>query len=35
MAKAGMNSLCRTLAAEEKGNGVGVWAVRPGLVDVR
>ena len=35
MVKAGMNSLCRTLAAEEKDNGVGVWAVRPGMIDVR
>jgi NAD(P)-dependent dehydrogenase (short-subunit alcohol dehydrogenase family) len=34
MAKAGMNSLCRTLAAEEAENGVLTWAVRPGLVDV-
>ena len=32
MAKAGMNSLARTLANEEK--GLSVWAVRPGLVDV-
>ncbi|KAK4685347.1 hypothetical protein P7C73_g4810, partial [Tremellales sp. Uapishka_1] len=34
MAKAGMNSLCRTLAAEEKENGVSVFAVRPGVVDL-
>lgn len=34
MAKAGMNSLCRTLAAEEAEKGVITWAVRPGLVDV-
>ena len=34
MVKAGFNSLCRTLSAEEKGNGVSVWAVRPGMIDV-
>jgi NAD(P)-dependent dehydrogenase (short-subunit alcohol dehydrogenase family) len=34
MAKAGMNSLCRTLAAEEAEEGVITWSVRPGLVDV-
>ncbi|EIW68250.1 hypothetical protein TREMEDRAFT_57259 [Tremella mesenterica DSM 1558] len=33
MVKAGMNSLCRTLGSEEKVNGVGVWSVRPGMVD--
>ncbi|RSH88867.1 hypothetical protein EHS25_003095 [Saitozyma podzolica] len=33
MAKAGMNSLCRTLAAEEAEEGVITWSVRPGLVD--
>ncbi|KAL7422460.1 hypothetical protein Q5752_003108 [Cryptotrichosporon argae] len=32
LAKAGMNSLARTLANEERGV-VDVWAVRPGLVD--
>jgi NAD(P)-dependent dehydrogenase (short-subunit alcohol dehydrogenase family) len=31
MAKAGMNSIARTLANEEK--GLSVWAIRPGLVD--
>lgn len=31
MVKAGMNSIARTLANEEK--GLSVWAVRPGLVD--
>ncbi|WVQ79787.1 hypothetical protein IAT38_001887 [Cryptococcus sp. DSM 104549] len=35
MAKAGMNSLARTLAAEEKGNGVGIWSVRPGMVNMQ
>ncbi|WRT68569.1 uncharacterized protein IL334_005547 [Kwoniella shivajii] len=35
MAKAGMNSLARTLAAEEKVNGVGVFAIRPGMVDMQ
>lgn len=34
MVKAGMNSLARTLAAEEKESGVLVYAVRPGVVDV-
>ena len=34
MVKSGMNSLARTLASEEGGNGIGVWAVRPGLIDV-
>lgn len=34
VAKAAMNSLCRTLAVEEKENGVACWAVRPGVVDV-
>ncbi|ORX38398.1 hypothetical protein BD324DRAFT_354002 [Kockovaella imperatae] len=33
MVKAGMNSLARTLGAEEKENGVGVWSIRPGMVD--
>jgi len=32
--KAGMNSLCRTIAAEEKENEIGIWAIRPGMVDV-
>ncbi|WWC90522.1 uncharacterized protein L201_005458 [Kwoniella dendrophila CBS 6074] len=35
MAKAGMNSLARTLAAEEKENGVGVFAIRPGMVNMQ
>ena len=35
MVKAGMNSLCRTLAAEETDNGVGVWSIMPGMIDVR
>nr|XP_018261624.1 cytoplasmic protein [Kwoniella dejecticola CBS 10117]OBR83782.1 cytoplasmic protein [Kwoniella dejecticola CBS 10117] len=34
MAKAGMNSLARTLAAEEKENEVAVFAIRPGMVNV-
>jgi NAD(P)-dependent dehydrogenase (short-subunit alcohol dehydrogenase family) len=34
MVKAAGNSLCRTLAAEEKGNGVAVWSIRPGVVNV-
>lgn len=34
LAKAAMNSLCRTLAVEEKENGVACWAVRPGVVNV-
>ncbi|WWD19208.1 hypothetical protein CI109_103666 [Kwoniella shandongensis] len=33
MAKTGMNSLARTIASEEKENGVAIWAVRPGMVD--
>ncbi|OCF32718.1 cytoplasmic protein [Kwoniella heveanensis CBS 569] len=33
MAKAGMNSLARTLAAEERENGVSVYAIRPGMVN--
>jgi len=32
MVKAGMNSLARTLANEEK--ELSVWAIRPGMVDV-
>ncbi|WVF67512.1 hypothetical protein IAT40_002268 [Kwoniella sp. CBS 6097] len=35
MAKAGMNSLARTLAAEEKENGVSVYAIRPGMVNMQ
>ncbi|ODO11113.1 hypothetical protein I350_01715 [Cryptococcus amylolentus CBS 6273] len=34
MAKAGMNSLARTLASEEKESGVSTFAVRPGVVNV-
>lgn len=34
MAKAGMNSLARTVASEEKENGVAIWSVRPGMVNV-
>jgi len=34
MSKAAQNSLVRTLATEEKANGVSVFAVRPGVVDV-
>jgi NAD(P)-dependent dehydrogenase (short-subunit alcohol dehydrogenase family) len=34
MAKAGMNSICQTLAIEEKEAGIATWAVRPGMVDV-
>jgi NAD(P)-dependent dehydrogenase (short-subunit alcohol dehydrogenase family) len=34
MVKAGMNSFARTLANEEGDHGVGVWAIRPGMVDV-
>jgi NAD(P)-dependent dehydrogenase (short-subunit alcohol dehydrogenase family) len=34
MAKSGMNALARVLAAEEKENGVAVWAVRPGVINV-
>jgi NAD(P)-dependent dehydrogenase (short-subunit alcohol dehydrogenase family) len=34
MAKAGMNSFCRTLANEEGDEGVNIWAIRPGVVDV-
>ncbi|ORY35477.1 hypothetical protein BCR39DRAFT_567695 [Naematelia encephala] len=35
--KAALNSVARTLAAEENlnGSGVGVWAIRPGLVDMQ
>ncbi|OXB35803.1 cytoplasmic protein [Cryptococcus neoformans] len=33
MAKAGMNSLARTVASEEKENGVAIWSVRPGMVN--
>ncbi|WWC63442.1 uncharacterized protein I303_106044 [Kwoniella dejecticola CBS 10117] len=35
MAKAGMNSLARTLAAEEKENEVAVFAIRPGMVNMQ
>ncbi|WVQ68423.1 uncharacterized protein L199_006631 [Kwoniella botswanensis] len=35
MVKAGMNSLARTLAAEERENGVGVFAIRPGMVNMQ
>ncbi|WVQ72067.1 hypothetical protein IAR50_001611 [Cryptococcus sp. DSM 104548] len=35
MAKAGMNSLARTLANEEKDNGVSCFAVRPGVVNMQ
>ncbi|WVR09472.1 hypothetical protein IAU60_006539 [Kwoniella sp. DSM 27419] len=35
MAKAGMNSLARTLAAEEKDNGVSVFSIRPGMVNMQ
>lgn len=35
MAKAAQNSLARTLAAEEKANGVSFYSVRPGVIDVR
>jgi NAD(P)-dependent dehydrogenase (short-subunit alcohol dehydrogenase family) len=35
MAKAAQNSLVKTLALEEKGNGVLAYAVRPGVIDVR
>jgi len=34
MSKAAQNSLVRTLAVEEKANGISVFAVRPGVVDV-
>lgn len=34
MSKAAQNSFVRTLAVEEKANGVSVFAVRPGVVDV-
>ena len=34
MVKAGMNSFARTIAAEERDIGVGVWAIRLGNVDV-
>lgn len=34
MSKAAQNSLVRTLAVEEKGNGISFYAVRPGVVDV-
>lgn len=34
MAKASQNSLVRTLAAEEKANGVSFYSVRPGVIDV-
>jgi NAD(P)-dependent dehydrogenase (short-subunit alcohol dehydrogenase family) len=34
MSKAAQNSLVRTLAEEEKGNGVSIFAVKPGVVDV-
>lgn len=34
LAKAGMNSLARTLAAEEKEGNVAFLAIRPGVVDV-
>lgn len=35
MVKSGMNALARVLAAEEKEHGVAVWAVRPGVINVR
>ncbi|WWC71404.1 uncharacterized protein I206_105359 [Kwoniella pini CBS 10737] len=35
LAKAGMNSLARTLAAEEKDNGIAVFAIRPGMVNMQ
>ncbi|KAK8854651.1 hypothetical protein IAR55_003390 [Kwoniella newhampshirensis] len=35
MAKAGMNSLARTIASEEKDTGVGIWSVRPGMVNMQ
>ena len=35
MVKSGMNALARVLAAEEKEYGVAVWAVRPGVINVR
>lgn len=34
MSKAAQNSLVRTLASEEKSNGVAFFAIRPGKVDV-
>jgi NAD(P)-dependent dehydrogenase (short-subunit alcohol dehydrogenase family) len=34
MSKAAQNSLVRTLAEEEKANGVAFYAIRPGVVDV-
>lgn len=34
MAKAGMNSLARTVASEERENGVAIFSVRPGMVNV-
>lgn len=34
MAKSGLNALVRVLANEEKEHGVGVWAVRPGVINV-
>lgn len=34
MAKAGLNSIARTIDKEEKRNGVSAWAIRPGKIDV-
>jgi NAD(P)-dependent dehydrogenase (short-subunit alcohol dehydrogenase family) len=34
MAKAGLNALARVLAVEEKDNGVAIWSVRPGVINV-
>ncbi|KAE8541862.1 hypothetical protein D1P53_002036 [Cryptococcus gattii VGV] len=34
MAKAGMNSLARTVASEERENGVAIFSIRPGMVNV-
>jgi len=34
LAKAGLNSIARTFAAEEKDAGVAFLSVRPGVVDV-
>lgn len=34
MNKAGLNSFARTLATEERENGVAFFSVRPGVVDV-
>lgn len=34
MAKSGFNALARVLANEERENGIAVWAVRPGVINV-